>query len=387
MSPPPRELVTLGIYLSFTGGAAIIGGCAVLGSERIGLKLGLRQKVFLASALGGALALLNVLIVARLMFVSTSHDLWVLAASLAFSVAVMALFSLYVAVSVAERVDVIAKAVRSLANDQVTDGVFSRLDEVARLASDVDRLAEKLRAAEDERARIEEDRRQLTTSISHDLRTPVANVRAIAEALSSGVLENEAEKSHYVGLIQREAERLSRMIDDLFDLARLDAGVLRLETRHLQLEEIAADVVEAMRPEADRRGLHLELLRPQHALPASLVDGARMERVISNLLRNAIEHTSGGGVIEVALEESADWIALSIRDSGDGIEESQLERIWERFYREDKARGRLSSASGDGAGLGLSIVRGLVEAHGGNVKAASHPGSGSIFTVTLPVNR
>jgi two-component system OmpR family sensor kinase len=114
------------------------------------------------------------------------------------------------------------------------------------------------------------------------------------------------------------------------------------------------------------------------------VDGDRFERAVSNLVRNAIEHTPAGGEIRASIARQDGWLALSVQDSGEGFAAAEADRVWERFYRTDKSRGR--SGSGDGAGLGLSIVRGFVEAHGGSVECSSAPGRGALFTVRLPVS-
>lgn len=383
MAPETSELFTLAGYLSLTGAAAAVVGWIVLGQGRIAGRLSLRGKAFVGAGMGGLLGLLNVLVIARLMFVSTSHDLWVLASAVSFSIAVMAAFALLVAASIADRVALIAGAVRTLASDEGDAASVPFGDEVSRLAYDIEHLSRRLEAAEIERRRIEDERKGLTAAISHDLRTPVANVRAMAEALGAGVLEEEADKQSYVELMQREIERLSRMIDDLFDLAQLDSGAFRLDLKALQLEEIVADVVHAMDLQARQRGLSLTFNVERRDLPCSLMDGARIERVIANLVRNAIEHTPPGGQIRLTLGADDDWLTLSITDTGNGFDEAHRERIWERFYRLDTSRGRRQS-QGDGAGLGLAIVRGLVEAHGGRVSARSQVGLGSTFTVQLP---
>jgi signal transduction histidine kinase len=137
-----------------------------------------------------------------------------------------------------------------------------------------------------------------------------------------------------------------------------------------------------MRPQASKSGVTLRFESAGN-LPLVQVDGARIERVVANLVRNAIEHTPIGGQIQVSLDRDSAWLVLSVRDEGEGFDESQVEQIWQRFYRVDEARTRHQAS--DGVGLGLSIVKGFVEAHGGRAEATSAQGVGSEFTVRLPV--
>lgn len=384
MAPPRSEMVSLATYLAASGTAAGLIGWLALNSGW-SAPLGLRGKAFLGSLVGGVLGLFNVLLIARLMFISTEHDLWVVAAAIGFSVVLMTAFSIAVASSVAQRVTLISDAVRALADGQaVPDMSLSESDEVSRLASDVERLSNKLDASERERERLDKQRVELTAAISHDLRTPLASVRAMAEALADGVVEEDSERTRYYALIQREIERLDRMIGDLFDLAQIDAGALRLEKRRLPLQEIVAEVVEGMRPQAERSGIDLRFDSESETLPNVELDGDRFERAVSNLVRNALQHTPSGGEIRAVVRRENGWLALDVTDNGEGFDASHAERVWDRFYRGDKSRGR--KGAGDGAGLGLSIVRGFVEAHGGRVECKSAPGKGATFTVWLPVS-
>jgi signal transduction histidine kinase len=385
MAPPRSEMVSLAAYLAASGTVCGVVGWLLLNSAWAARNLTLRSKAFVGSIVGGVMGLLNVLLIARLMFISTSHDLYVLAAAIGFSVVVMAAFSLTVASSVAQRVGLISDAVRALADGRKPPELTTQeTDEVARLADDVARLSAKLEASEQERARLDQQRVDLTAAISHDLRTPLASVRAMAEALADGVVEEDQERRRYYALMQREVERLDRMIGDLFDLAQIDSGALRLEKRLLPLQEIVAEVIEGMRPQAERAGIDLCLAQAVEELPDVPLDGARFERAVSNLVRNAIQHTPSGGEITAAVRREGARVAVSVTDNGEGFDASQAERLWDRFYRADKSRGRKGSV-GDGAGLGLSIVRGFVEAHGGEVACESAPGKGATFTLRLPL--
>jgi len=384
MSPSWAELRKLAIYLALAGVASAgLGWVALRGADRM-LGTGLRGRAFLSSVIAGAVALLNVIIVGRLMFVSTEHDLNLLLTLVIFSAVITAFFSFSVAATVAGRIENIAAAIRLLAH-----GAFAtRLapngnDEVARLSEDVDLLAARLQAADDQRAALDRERRELTAAISHDLRTPLASLRAMTEALNDGIVDEPAEVRRYYATMRREIERLSRMIDDLFELSQLDAGALKLERLPICVQDIAAEVVDAMQAAARLAGVEL-ILNVDSSPPEIEVDGGRIERAIGNLVRNALEHTPGGGRVLVSVAATNGNVDLRVADSGSGIAPSDLPHVWERFYRADTSRGR--NGNGDGAGLGLAITRGIVEAHGGSVEAISGGGDGATFVLRLPLS-
>jgi len=384
MSPSWAELRKLAIYLALAGVASAgLGWVALRGADRM-LGTGLRGRAFLSSVIAGAVALLNVIIVGRLMFVSTEHDLNLLLTLVIFSAVITAFFSFSVAATVAGRIENIATAIRLLAH-----GAFAtRLapngnDEVARLSEDVDLLAARLQAADDQRAALDRERRELTAAISHDLRTPLASLRAMTEALNDGIVDEPAEIRRYYATMRREIERLSGMIDDLFELSQLDAGALKLERLPISVQDIAAEVVDAMQAAARLAGVEL-ILNVDSSPPEIEVDGGRIERAIGNLVRNALEHTPGGGRVLVSVAATNGNVDLRVADSGSGIAPSDLPHVWERFYRADTSRGR--NGNGDGAGLGLAITRGIVEAHGGSVEAISGGGDGATFVLRLPLS-
>jgi two-component system sensor histidine kinase BaeS len=246
----------------------------------------------------------------------------------------------------------------------------------------VNTLADRLRAAEEQRAALDRERRELTTSVSHDLRTPLASLRAMVEALDDRVVDDPEEVERYHGTMRREIERLSQMIDDLFEVAQMDSGAVRLNRQPIALQEIAAEAIDAMQARARQDDITLRLT-VTGSPPKVHLDGTRIERAIGNLLRNAMEHTPAGGRVEVSVMAENGSIDLRVSDTGEGIAAEDLPYIWDRFYRAEKSR-RRSRGTNDGAGLGLTIVRGIVEAHGGTVHAASSHGRGATFTVRLP---
>ena len=207
-------------------------------------------------------------------------------------------------------------------------------------------------------------------------------MRAMIEAIADGVVRGPEIARYYV-TIGREIDRLNRMVDDVFELARIDAQALSLNREDVPVGEIAADVVDSMRPQALRQAIHLRFSSLGNVV--AHVDGSRVERAISNLVRNAIQHTPPGGVIDVQVRQRDGWVDVRVSDDGEGIAPADLPRIWERFFRAERSRQReRSNGEGDGAGLGLAIVRGIAEAHGGTVAVQSTQGKGSSFTIELP---
>lgn len=385
MSPPAGELRSLTSYLALSATATVGAGWLLVSAADRLLGLSIHAKSFFGGILAGGVALLNVFVTAQIMFISTSHDLKLLIALLAFSGVVTVFFSLWIATNISSRIGHVATAVRSLARGDLGVRVdITGRDEVSRLARDVNTLAERLLTAENERAAHDREKRDLTTAISHDLRTPLASIRAMVEALDDAVVDDPAEVQRYYGTMRREIERLSRMIDDLFELSRIDSGAVRLDLHPVALQEIASEVVDGMQAHARLNDIALTIETCPDAEPAPM-DGARMERAVSNLVRNALEHTPQGGSVAVDVRNDNGWVSLTVSDSGNGIEAADLPRIWERFYRAEKSRRRLNGGlDGDGAGLGLAIVRGIVEAHGGQVHAASRNGQGAVFTIRVP---
>ena len=236
-------------------------------------------------------------------------------------------------------------------------------------------------ARERERA-AEASRRELVAWISHDLRSPLAGIRAMAEALADGVVSEPDEAAGYAARISGEATRLSGMVDDLFELSRITAGALRLTMAAVPLREVVGDALAAQSPVADRKGVRV--LADAEAWPTVLGSDTELGRVVRNLLANAIRHTPPDGTVTLRLALDDRDAVLAVDDACGGIPEGELARVFDVAFRGAAARTPESGDQPAGAGLGLAIAKGLVEAHHGRIDARNH-GPGCRFEVRLPL--
>lgn len=227
-----------------------------------------------------------------------------------------------------------------------------------------------------ELVRLETVRRDFVANVSHELRTPLASIRAVTETLQGGALHDEEVAQPFLETILRETDRLGRIVGDLLILANAESKIP--ETQPVDLSALAADIIERNRLPAIDAGLDLDSELATRALIRAAPD--QIEQVIINLIANAIKYTPADGRVVVRVSQDDDIVTLSVSDTGIGIMQEDIQRIFERFYRVDKARSRASG----GTGLGLSIVKNIVEGHGGHVKVESQYNHGSTFTVTLP---
>ncbi len=244
-----------------------------------------------------------------------------------------------------------------------------------RVSVSIAEQAEQARLREQERAS-ESTRRELVAWMSHDLRSPLAAIRAMIEALEDQVVAEPVQVSHYHRAIGQEVDRLTEMVDDLFELARIHRGGLRLVTQRVTLADVAAQAYSSMLPLAEARGVLLTAEVPE--IPID-VDVAQMTRVLANLLTNAIRHTPPGGVVRVAGSRDGLSARLTVEDQCGGIPQDDLPRLFDVAFQGSAAR---TPSTDSGAGFGLAIARGIVDAHAGRLEARNVPG-GCRFAVHL----
>ena len=219
-------------------------------------------------------------------------------------------------------------------------------------------------------------RRQLVAWASHDLRTPVASIQAMLEAMQDGLASTE----EYLPALRQQMRTLAMLVDDLFELARIDAGALKLELQDAQVPVLVSACVSGLEAEARARQVRLES-HLEDALPEVRCAPEHVQRVLFNLLTNALRHTPSDGSVVVRARRRASELEVSVEDTGVGLSGEAQQRIFERFWRGDAARTRANG----GAGLGLAIAQGFVEAQGGRIWAENRPEGGARFAFTLPI--
>ncbi len=310
------------------------------------------------------------------------------AIALAIALPPSALLSFIVARGTTRRIETLAAATSALRGGDYHIRVpVEGEDEVARLqadfnamAEDLDRAVAELRAERDTVAKLLQARRELIASVSHELRTPVATLRGYLESTQGHWNGTPpATLRQDIAVMERETIRLQALIDDLFTLARADTDHLELRCEPTDVASLVSRTVEALAPPAWQSGKVEVVAHVSPGVPPALVDAQRLEQVLQNLLHNGVRHTPPGGIVAVVVEATPEAIVLQVKDTGEGIAAADLPRIWERFYRADRARAQPDS----GTGLGLALVKELTEAMGGTVTVESVIGEGSRFTLRL----
>ncbi|MGD6749095.1 sensor histidine kinase [Streptomyces sp. BH105] len=365
-----RDILLIALY-AFAGAAAT--GLAGAGALRLLRRRSLTASLAVVATVGVVAMLAGTLAVAWAMFLSP-HDLTVVTLVVAMAAAVSLATALVLGRWVVARSRELAVAARSFGDggDFAAPGVPATA-ELEELSRELAATSAKLAASRERERALETSRRELVAWISHDLRTPLAGLRAMAEALEDGVA---ADPDRYLRQMRTDVERLNDMVGDLFELSRIHAGALPLAPARMSLYDLVSDALAGADPLAREHGVRLvgEQVEP---VPVE-VDGKEMSRVLGNLLVNAIRRTPADGTVAVAAHRSPEGVVVSVSDACGGIPEEDLPRVFDTGWRGTHAR-----TPPAGAGLGLAIVRGIVEAHAGRATVHNIPG-GCRFEVTLP---
>ncbi len=325
------------------------------------------------------LTLFNVWVMAQQMFVS-DHDLVLSGVLLLFAAIIATTFGVFAAASLTDGLRQLARSAQNIAEGDLTARVaVSGRDEVAQVGKAFNEMAAQLQQAAAQRAELETLRRDLIAWTSHDLRTPLTSIRAMVEALHDGMVNDPETVQRYYGTIRADVIALNSLIDDLFEMAQLDAGGLALEKSLYAFVDLISDILGGFRVLAEQRGIDLQAEMGADVGQVQL-NAPKIGRVLANLLSNALRYTPEGGQVRVTAVRVPQGVQVTVQDSGPGFHPEDVPRIFEQFYRGEQARSR----STGGAGLGLAIARGVVEAHDGRIWAENVAEGGARVSFILP---
>jgi signal transduction histidine kinase len=336
----------------------------------------LRSRLVAMALVATLVGLANLAAIASLMFLS-AHEAVQTALLLVYSMAAGIGVALAAARTSISAVDRLAATARKLAEGdlQARVGRLGADPELDLIATALDEMATRLSASLQRHRAAEAQRRDLVTAVSHDLRTPLAGLRAMVEAIDEGVVEDPGTIRRYVVEMRGAVDSLVVLVDDLFELVQLDAGALLTESERARLDEVVQSAIAACDAQATEKGLALETKLDG---AASVLCSPRITRVIQNLLQNAIRHTPADGMVRVEAYRRRDRVEVVVEDSGKGIDPAALGRVFDPFWRGDEAR------ASPGSGLGLALAKRIVEALGGSITVQSEPKRGSRFAILLP---
>ncbi len=379
MHPPLKDIGLMALFLSITAVVSILAG---YGAYRLGwmdLSPTLRWTLLGGYALSSLLTFINVWMTASLMF-TDQHDLLLAIVLLLFASGIAIALGLFFSSALTDRIRLLDKTARAISNGNLGARVSDAgRDELGALARTFNDMVVQLQAADRKQRELDRLRRDLIAWVSHDLQTPLASIRAVVEALADGMVEDPQTVQRYLRASQRDIRALSAMIDDLFQMAQLDAGGMPLNKELGSLSDLVSDTLESFSELAHQQEVTLVgQVAPQ--VDPVFMDTQRIGRVLNNLIGNALRYTPSGGKVQVQASPFENGVTVEILDTGEGIPAEDLPYVFERFYRGDKSR---NPATG-GAGLGLAIVKGIVEAHGGQISVTSTPGQETRFRFTLP---
>ena len=291
------------------------------------------------------------------------------------AILVAIILAILISRSIAQPLQKMASVAQGIARgDYAQSAPESGPDEVRTLGQAFNSMKQQVQANQ-------QGQRDFLANVSHELKTPLTSIQGFAQAMLDGAVATPEAIQRSAGIIFSEADRMRRLVEGLLDLARLDSGLRALNRASLDLRALLVAVAERFTPRATENGVELRVELPP-TLPGLAGDADRLAQVFTNLLDNALKHTPAGGKVTVSAVAQPGWVEASVGDTGPGIPAEDLSRIFERFYQVDKSRARRA-----GIGLGLTISKEIVEAHGGGLRAESVVGLGSRFVVRLPLVR
>jgi signal transduction histidine kinase len=379
MQPPWQDFQGMTLFLSATAVVSLLLSVGAYQWGWLQRSPSLRWTLLTGYALSSLLTFLNVWVTARLMFLNR-HDLTLATILLLFAAGIALALGYLLTSTLTDSIAALSAGAQAIASGQLETRVQIRgRNELAQLANTFNVMAAQLQEAARRQRELDTMRRDLIAWAGHDLRTPLASVRAMIEALADGMVDDPATTERYLRTAKRDISALAVLIDDLFELAQLDAGGIKLDRQTNSLGDLISDTIESFSALASEKGVALGG-HVQPGVDPIVIDARQIGRVLTNLVGNALRHTPPGGEIAVEARLIGPDVQVTVRDTGEGIRGEDLPRLFEQFYRGEKSRSRATG----GAGLGLAIAKGIVEAHGGRIWAESEPGQGARLVFTLP---
>ncbi len=380
MQAPLQDITTLITWLSVTSLLSLVLGY-LLYRRGLTRSPSISLTLVLTYAWAAILTLVNVWVMAERMFFNKEHDLVLSGVLLLFAAIIATTFGMFVSASIADSLNQLSDTAVKIAAGNLDARVqIQGRDEVAQVGLAFNQMAQQLQTAEEQRAEVEKMRRDLIAWTSHDLRTPLTSIRAMIEALYDGVVDDPQTVRRYYQTMRSDIIALNEIIDDLFELAQLDAGGLKMEMSWHSLSDVISDMLESFQLLAEQRGIRLVGHVGTDVDPVCM-NAQKMSRVLSNLISNALRYTSSDGEVRVTAVRQDSEIVVRVEDSGSGFNPEDLPRVFEQFYRGEQARSRKMG----GAGLGLAISQGIVTAHKGTILADNLEQGGAVVEFRLPV--
>lgn len=305
----------------------------------------------------------------------------IIAEAMIIGLAISVILSLLLAKTMVTPIQSLTRAAEKVASGDFSGKLESDSnDEIGVLTRTFNNMANQLEKNIDDLRKSEAMRREFVANVSHELRTPITNIRSYAETLQENTNLPPEKAQNFLGVIVSESDRMTKIVQDLLTLSRFDAGSYAFTFEKFSLEKSLNSVYSAMLMEAQRHS-HQFTLDIKNPLPPIIGDKARIEQVLINMISNAIKYTHDGGRIAIQAGIRDELVWISVRDNGIGIPQEDVSKVFDRFYRVDKARSRESG----GTGLGLSIAKEIVFRHNGNISLTSRQGKGTVITISLPV--
>jgi signal transduction histidine kinase len=368
MQPQVNEIFLMAEFLSIT---AVISGIVAFATYRMGWLN--RSPTIFWTLIGGyvlasMLTFINVWVTAWLMFFS-QHDLLLATVLLLFAGGIAIAFGFFFSIALTDKIRNIDQAAKQVARGDFKVRIpVEGSDEIAGLASSFNQMAEQLQENAEKQKELDVLRRDLIAWIGHDLQTPLASIQAIIEALVDKVVDDPETIQRYLNTAQKDVRSLSILIDDLFEMAQLDAGGITLEKGLNSLSDLLSDTIEYFSKIAQEQEVQIEgEIDP--GVDYIYMDASRISRVFNNLVSNAIRYTPPDGIVKIQITPISGNAFVEVFNTGEMIPPEDIPYLFDRFYRGEKSRSRATG----GSGLGLAISKGFVEAHGGTIGVESQP--------------